>query len=146
VWKHFIMTRFIIWILYLIVLPVMVAKRSGACTVFARSEAGTVVSNPTQGMDVCWSKLPSVGATRKKKNNSIKFIKSRRITSIGHVSCRDKWEILTKFLPGNCEENKPLERTRRRCRMVLIWISETCCVSAWLDYLSFLYSRGRDVK
>jgi hypothetical protein len=32
--------------------PVTVAERSEECTVFARSEAGTVVSNPTQGMDV----------------------------------------------------------------------------------------------
>jgi hypothetical protein len=33
-------------------MPVMVAERSEACTVFARSEAGIVDSNPTQGMDV----------------------------------------------------------------------------------------------
>jgi hypothetical protein len=33
-------------------LPVTVAKRSKACTVFACSEAGIVGSNPTQGMDV----------------------------------------------------------------------------------------------
>jgi hypothetical protein len=33
-------------------LPVTVAARSRACTVFARSEAGTVGSNSTQGMDV----------------------------------------------------------------------------------------------
>jgi hypothetical protein len=32
--------------------PVTVAKRSKARTVFARSEAGTAGSNPTQGMDV----------------------------------------------------------------------------------------------
>jgi hypothetical protein len=32
--------------------PVTVAERSKACSVFARSEAVTVVSNPTQGMDV----------------------------------------------------------------------------------------------
>jgi hypothetical protein len=32
--------------------PVTVAKRSKAYTVFARSEAGIVCSNPTQGMDV----------------------------------------------------------------------------------------------
>jgi hypothetical protein len=32
--------------------PVTVAERSKACTVFARSEAGIVGSNPTQGMDV----------------------------------------------------------------------------------------------
>jgi hypothetical protein len=32
--------------------PVTVAEESKACTVFARSEAGTVGSNPTQGMDV----------------------------------------------------------------------------------------------
>jgi hypothetical protein len=30
--------------------PVTVAERSKACTVFARSEAGIVVSNPNQGM------------------------------------------------------------------------------------------------
>jgi hypothetical protein len=33
-------------------MPVTVAGRSKACTVFARSEAGIVGSNPTQGMDV----------------------------------------------------------------------------------------------
>jgi hypothetical protein len=33
-------------------MPVTVAERSKACTVFARSEAGTVGSNTTQGMDV----------------------------------------------------------------------------------------------
>jgi hypothetical protein len=32
--------------------PVTVAERSRACTVFARSGAGTVGSNLTQGMDV----------------------------------------------------------------------------------------------
>jgi hypothetical protein len=32
--------------------PVMAAEWSKACTVFARSEAGIVCSNPTQGMDV----------------------------------------------------------------------------------------------
>jgi hypothetical protein len=32
--------------------PVTVAARSKTCTVFARSEAGIVVSNPTQGMDM----------------------------------------------------------------------------------------------
>jgi hypothetical protein len=31
---------------------VTVAERSIACTVYARSEAGTVGSNPTQGMDL----------------------------------------------------------------------------------------------
>jgi hypothetical protein len=31
---------------------ITVAERSRACIVFARSEAGTVVSNPTQGIDV----------------------------------------------------------------------------------------------
>jgi hypothetical protein len=30
----------------------MVAERSKACTVLARSEAGIMGSNPTQGMDV----------------------------------------------------------------------------------------------
>jgi hypothetical protein len=33
--------------------PVTVAERSKACTVFARSEARIVGSNPTQGMDIC---------------------------------------------------------------------------------------------
>jgi hypothetical protein len=33
-------------------LSVTVVERSKACTVFARSEAGTVGSNPIQGMDV----------------------------------------------------------------------------------------------
>jgi hypothetical protein len=32
--------------------PVTVAERSKVYTVFARSEAGTMGSNPTQGMDV----------------------------------------------------------------------------------------------
>jgi hypothetical protein len=35
-----------------LIIPVTVAERSKACIVFARSEAGTVDSNPTQGMDV----------------------------------------------------------------------------------------------
>jgi hypothetical protein len=33
--------------------PVTVASRSEAWNVFARSNAGIVGSNPTQGMDVC---------------------------------------------------------------------------------------------
>jgi hypothetical protein len=33
-------------------MPVTVTERSKACTVFARSEAGIVGSNPTQGIDV----------------------------------------------------------------------------------------------
>jgi hypothetical protein len=33
-------------------LPVTVAEQSKACTVLARSEAGIVGSNPTQGMNV----------------------------------------------------------------------------------------------
>jgi hypothetical protein len=33
-------------------LPVTVAERSKACTVFAPSEAGIMGSNPTQDMDV----------------------------------------------------------------------------------------------
>jgi hypothetical protein len=32
--------------------PVTAPERSKACTVFARSEAGVVGLNPTQGMDV----------------------------------------------------------------------------------------------
>jgi hypothetical protein len=32
--------------------PVTVAERSKACTIFARSEADIVGSNPSQGMDV----------------------------------------------------------------------------------------------
>jgi hypothetical protein len=32
--------------------PVTVAERPKACTVFARSEAGIVCSNPTQNMDI----------------------------------------------------------------------------------------------
>jgi hypothetical protein len=32
--------------------PVTVAVRSKTCTVLARSEAGIVGSNPTQGMDI----------------------------------------------------------------------------------------------
>jgi hypothetical protein len=38
--------------LQILLLPVTVDERSKACTVFARSEAGIVGSNPTQGMDV----------------------------------------------------------------------------------------------
>jgi hypothetical protein len=34
-------------------MPITVAARSKAWTVFARSNAGIVVSNPTRGMDVC---------------------------------------------------------------------------------------------
>jgi hypothetical protein len=34
-------------------LPVTEAERSKASTVFSRSEAGIVGSNPTQGMDAC---------------------------------------------------------------------------------------------
>jgi hypothetical protein len=34
--------------------PVTVAEPSKACTLFARSEAGIVGSNPTQGMDVLY--------------------------------------------------------------------------------------------
>jgi hypothetical protein len=41
-------------------MPVTVAKRSKACTVFARSEARTMGSNPTQGMDV-WCLCTSRG-------------------------------------------------------------------------------------
>jgi hypothetical protein len=36
----------------MVLLPVMIAEWSRACTVFAPSEAGTVVSNSTQGIDV----------------------------------------------------------------------------------------------
>jgi hypothetical protein len=35
-----------------LLVPVAVAERSEACTVFARSEAGIVDSNTTQGIDV----------------------------------------------------------------------------------------------
>jgi hypothetical protein len=34
-------------------LPIIVAARSKTLTAFARSNAGIVGSNPTQGMDVC---------------------------------------------------------------------------------------------
>jgi hypothetical protein len=34
------------------IMPVTVAERPEACTVFARSEATIVGSNPTQGMDI----------------------------------------------------------------------------------------------
>jgi hypothetical protein len=34
--------------------PVTVAERSKVCTVFARSEAGIVGSNPTQDLNVCY--------------------------------------------------------------------------------------------
>jgi hypothetical protein len=37
---------------YRIVRPVTVAERSKACTLFARSEAGIMGSNPTEGTDV----------------------------------------------------------------------------------------------
>jgi hypothetical protein len=33
-------------------MPITVTERSNACTVFARSVAGIVGSNPTQAMDV----------------------------------------------------------------------------------------------
>jgi hypothetical protein len=39
--------------------PVTVAERSEVSTVFARSEAGIVGSNATQGMDI-WCVLPCV--------------------------------------------------------------------------------------
>jgi hypothetical protein len=39
--------KYIVWILL-----VTVTERSKACTVFARSEAGIVGSNPIQGIDV----------------------------------------------------------------------------------------------
>jgi hypothetical protein len=35
-------------------IPVTVAERSKACTVFARSDAGIMGSNPKQGMDFCY--------------------------------------------------------------------------------------------
>jgi hypothetical protein len=57
---------------------------------------------------------------------------------MGHVACREEIEMLTKFLAGNCEENRPLGRTRRRCRMVLIWISETCCIKCVIGLAFFL--------
>jgi hypothetical protein len=38
-----------------IIEPITVASRSKAWTIFARSNAGIVGSNPTQGMDVCVS-------------------------------------------------------------------------------------------
>jgi hypothetical protein len=34
-------------------LPITVAAWCKACIVFARSNAGIVVSNPTQGIDIC---------------------------------------------------------------------------------------------
>jgi hypothetical protein len=34
------------------IMPITVAERSKACTLFARSDAGIVGSNSTQGMDV----------------------------------------------------------------------------------------------
>jgi hypothetical protein len=34
-------------------MPITVASRSNALIVFALSNTGTVVSNPTRGMDVC---------------------------------------------------------------------------------------------
>jgi hypothetical protein len=40
--------------------PVTVAQRSKVCTVFARSDAGIVGSNPTQGMDVWYVCVYSV--------------------------------------------------------------------------------------
>jgi hypothetical protein len=48
-------TEMVIWIIdadIWSVGPVTVAERSKACTVFYRSEAGIMGSNPTQGMDV----------------------------------------------------------------------------------------------
>jgi hypothetical protein len=43
-------THFLIYLIY--TKPVTVAERSKACTVFARSEAGIVGSNHSQGMVV----------------------------------------------------------------------------------------------
>jgi hypothetical protein len=43
---------FLIYCWVLVKLPVTVDDRSKACTVFARSEAGMVGSNPTQDMDI----------------------------------------------------------------------------------------------
>jgi hypothetical protein len=40
-----------IYIYICVFMPVTVAERSKACTVFARYEAGIVGSNPTQGMN-----------------------------------------------------------------------------------------------
>jgi hypothetical protein len=53
VWQHFLHSCgwYNIRIIF-VSEPVTVAGRSEACTVFARSEAGIVGSNPTQGMDV----------------------------------------------------------------------------------------------
>jgi hypothetical protein len=39
--------------MYVCTWPITAIARSKACTVFARSDAGIVCSNPTQGMDVC---------------------------------------------------------------------------------------------
>jgi hypothetical protein len=41
------------WLKYCIILPITVAARSKAWTLFAPSNAGIVGSNPSQGVDVC---------------------------------------------------------------------------------------------
>jgi hypothetical protein len=50
--KQRLIERQIIKTYILFLAPVTVAERSRACTVFARLEAGTMGSNPIQGMDV----------------------------------------------------------------------------------------------
>ncbi|PNF42404.1 hypothetical protein B7P43_G01953, partial [Cryptotermes secundus] len=50
--SHPYRTRGKIIILYIVILPVTVAERSKACTVYVRLETGIVGSNPTQVMDV----------------------------------------------------------------------------------------------
>jgi hypothetical protein len=45
--------RFLILFIYTLSLPITVAARSKTWTIFARSNACIVGSNPTQGMDVC---------------------------------------------------------------------------------------------
>jgi hypothetical protein len=61
--------------------------------------------------------------------NRITIIKCKVMTWIRHIACIGESEIRTTFLPRSCEENIPLRRPRRRCRMILKWISETYFVS-----------------
>jgi Zn-dependent membrane protease YugP len=47
------LSRLLFSAVFLLTLPVSMAARSRACTVFGRSNIGIAGSNPTRGMDVC---------------------------------------------------------------------------------------------
>jgi hypothetical protein len=50
--NHWLSTNNVIHVLYSLTWPVTITERSKACTVFTRSEAGILGSNPTRGMDI----------------------------------------------------------------------------------------------